>query len=484
MSLDAPHTLTTEQAALCDLDLVAQAAVVASGEVTSVELTEATLAAFALRDGQVNSVIWMDAAAALEQAQAMDALQRAGRPLGPLHGVPLAHKDMYYQAGKPSTCGSKIRRNFVPDHTATVIARLNAAGSFAIGGLNMAEFAQNPTGHNSHFGDCHNPWGYDYCTGGSSSGSGAAVAARMVAASLGSDTGGSIRLPAAICGVTGLKGTQTRVSRYGVMPLSFSCDNVGPLTRSARDAARLMHAIAGHDPKDPTSATEAVPDYEAALTGDIRDLRIGIPESWFMDDIDPDLEAAFHAATEVLVARGAILTPVTLPEMDAVAAYGAIVSRCEASTIHAQWMRDRPEDYSVHLSGRMYGGYAIPATHYIEALSQRGAILRSFCDGVFGACDVLLAPTLRWRTPTLEAASMEIGHAGAIETFLNVSINTRPFNYLGLPVLSVPCGFDDNGVPVGLQIAARPFAEALTLKVGDAFQRDTDWHARKPPFMV
>ncbi|MDT8262373.1 amidase, partial [Roseomonas sp. DSM 102946] len=230
--------------------------------------------------------------------------------------------DMYYKAGKLSTCGSAIRGDFRPDYTATVIERLEGAGAITMGGLNMAEFAQNPTGHNRHFGDCLNPWNGDYITGGSSSGSGAAVSARFAFMALGSDTGGSIRLPASACGVVGLKPTQTRVSRHGVMPLSFSCDNVGPLVRTVRDCARVMGVIAGHDPKDPTSAKEAVPDYEAALTGDLRGQRIGVAETWFLDGADPDILAAFDAAIEVLRGRGATVTRISLPVMEQVLTYG------------------------------------------------------------------------------------------------------------------------------------------------------------------
>lgn len=462
------------------LSVVEQAEGVARGETTSRALTEAALAAFELHNASINAAIWLEAEAALDAANALDAMQRAGRPLGPLHGVPMAHKDMYYQAGKPCTCGSAIRRDFVPDYTATVIERLHAAGSLTLGGLNMAEFAQNPTGHNAHYGDCHNPWHLDYCTGGSSSGSGAAVAARCVSAALGSDTGGSIRLPAAMCGVTGIKGTQTRVSRHGVMPLSFSADNVGPLARTARDCARIMTVISGYDPKDPTSATEMVPDYEAALTGDVRGLRIGVPINYFFDDIDTEVSAAFEGAMAVLVERGAVLVPVTLPLMADISAYGGIVSRCEGAAIHAQWMRERPQDYSVHLSARLYGGNAIPAALYLEALNRRGPILQAFATEVFGVCDVFAAPALRTKVPTIHETDIDSGVEGAIEAFMNVSINTRPANYLGLPSVSMPCGFDSNGLPIGALIHGRPFAEGRILKVADAYQRETDWHLRMP----
>jgi aspartyl-tRNA(Asn)/glutamyl-tRNA(Gln) amidotransferase subunit A len=465
---------------LADLSLVAAAHAVRRGETTAAALLEACLANLDAAETKVNATIWVDREGARRAAQTADAAVAAGGAVGRLHGLPLAHKDMYYQAGRRSTCGSAIRRDFVPDTTATVIGRMAAEGAYAYAGLNMAEFAQNPTGHNAHYGDCHNPWNLPYITGGSSSGSGAAVAARFTYAALGSDTGGSIRLPAAACGVTGLKPTQTRVSRAGVMPLSFSADNVGPLTRSARDCARVMSVIAGHDPLDPTSATEPVPDYEAALDGDLRGLRIGVPTTYFSEGADAPVLEAVEAAVAVLAARGATVVRLPLPLMDAVSAYGGIVSRVEGAAIHAQWMRERPADYAVHLSARLYGGNAIPATYYVEALSRRGPVLRAFAAEVFGQVDVLVTPTIKTCLPTLAATDIDRGPPGTEHRFMAVSANTRPFNYLGLPAISVPCGFDPNGCPIGLQIAGRPFAEARVMKVADAYQHDTDWHMRRP----
>ncbi len=451
----------------------------ARGEVTASALTAACLARIDALNPQLNATIRLDRAAALEAAAAADAARAKGAPLGKLAGVPMMHKDMYYRAGKVSTCGSKIRRDFVPSRTATVLERLDAAGAVDMGTLNMAEFAQNPTGHNAHFGDCHNPWGLAYCTGGSSSGSGAGVAARLFYAALGSDTGGSIRLPASICGVTGLKATQTRVSRHGVMPLSFSADNVGPLVRTARDAARFLAVTAGHDPKDATSAREAVPDYEAALDGSLQGLRVAVCESYFFDGIDAPVAAAFEAAMQVLRDRGATVVRVAAPSMAAVAAYTALVSRAEGATIHAQWMREYPQDYAVHLSARIYGGYALPAHYYIEALSRRGPLLRQFVAETLSGYDVVATPTVKTRVPTLAETSIDADPANWAR-FMGVSANTRPFNYLGLPTVSIPCGFDDRGLPIGLQLAARPFAEATVLKAADAFQQVTDWHRRVP----
>ena len=472
--------LAARASALTRLTLVQASEAVRKGEVTSVSLTQAALDAFAAGDRTINASIALDREEALETAEGLDRLRKAGRLLGVLHGVPLAHKDMYYRSGKLCTCGSKIRKSFRPTYTATAISRLENAGSITIGSLNMAEFAQNPTGHNAHFGDCHNPWHVDYCTGGSSSGSGAAVAARFIYGALGSDTGGSIRLPATMCGITGIKGTQTRVSRYGAMPLSFSADNVGPLARTARDCARLLGAIAGHDPHDPTSSTEPVPDYEASLDGDIRGVVIGVPTNFFFDGVDPEVQKALDAAMQVLEARGAKTLRLELPHMDAVNTYASVLSRVEGATIHAQWMRERPQDYSIHLGARLYAGYAIPGVYYLEALSRRGPILRAFGKDVFDKCHVFATPTIRMKVPTLAATDIDAGAPGAAKAFGAISANTRAINYLGLPSVSVPCGVDSNGLPIGFQIVGRPFGEARILKVADAHQRDTEWHERVP----
>lgn len=465
--------------ALTALSLTEAADAVAKGETTAVELTRAALDAISAGDERVNAFIWLECDQALETAAALDKAPMSQR--GKLHGVPLAHKDMYYKAGKLSTCGSKIRAAFRPSYTATVIERLEAQGSFSLGGLNMAEFAQNATGHNQHYGHCRNPWGLDYCPGGSSSGSGAAVAARFVYAALGSDTGGSIRLPASLCGVTGLKGTQTRVSRHGVMPLSFSADNVGPLARSARDCARIMTVIAGHDPKDATSSREPVPDYEASLDGELKGIRVGVPRNYFLDDADPEIAAAFEAMLDVLKGRGATLVPITIPQMDAVSTYGGVVSRVEGATIHAEWMRQRAQDYAIHLNSRLYASLGIPAVAYVEALSRRGPILREIASAVFAEVDVFVAPTIRCKAPTLLSTDVDSGTPGALDAFNALSLNTRPINYMGLPSVSAPCGLDSNGLPIGFQVQARPFGEGKALKVADAFQRDTHFHRERPP---
>ncbi len=463
-----------------ELSLTEVADAIKTGAVSAVQALESCLDAIGGHDGAVNATVWIDREGARSAAEAADRAVAAGDALGLLHGVPLAHKDMYYQAGKISGCGSMIRGQWVAPRTATALDRLHDAGSITFAGLNMAEFAQNPTGHNRHHGDCHNPWRLPYITGGSSSGSGAAVAARFAYGALGSDTGGSIRLPASACGVVGLKPTQTRVSRAGVMPLSFSADNVGPLTRTVRDCARMMRVIAGHDPADITSAHEPVPDYEAALTGDLRGMRIGLVTNPGLMGTDEPTVDGIAAAARVLAQRGAIIVPINLPVMDAVAAYGSVVSRCEGASIHARWMRERPQDYAIHLSARLYAGYAIPAVYYVEALSARGRLLRAFASEVFAQVDALILPTIPTVLPTLADTDVDHGPPGTETRFMAVSANTRPFNYLGVPALSVPCGLDPAGLPMGLQIIGRPFAEGRIMAIGDAYQRDTGWHRTLP----
>ena len=464
---------------LANLSLVEAAAAISSKQASAVEVLQACLAELDAHGAAVNATTWVDRDTALQAARTADATTG---PRGKLHGLPLAHKDMYYQAGRLATCGSKIRGDFRPDYTATVIDRMAAEGAYSFAGLNMAEFAMNGTGHNRHFGHCNNPWRLPYITGGSSSGSGAAVAARFAYAALGSDTGGSIRLPAAANGVSGIKPTQTRVSRYGVMPLSFSADNVGPLARTARDCARILSVIAGHDPMDPTSAQVAVPDYEAGLDGDLRGVKIGVPTNYFLDGADAPVQAAFDAAMAVLAGRGAEIVLITLPLMPEILTYGSVLSRVDGATIHAQWMRDHPQDYAIHINARMFASYAVPGVYYVEAQSRRGPILKAFAQDVFSKVHVLASPTIKVCLPTLAETDVDAGAPDAMAKSTAVVGNTRPFNYLGLPVVSVPCGFDPNGLPISLSLAAKPFAEAMALKVGDAYQRESDWHLRRPTF--
>lgn len=382
-----------------------------------------------------------------------------GSVSGPLAGIPLAHKDMFYRAGQVSNCGSKIRKGWVAGETSAALARLDAAGALDIGALNMSEFAYGPTGHNDHWGDCRNPWHPDRITGGSSSGSGAAVAARLVFGALGSDTGGSVRLPAAACGVTGLKTTWGRVPLDGAMPLSHSLDTIGPLARSAEDCGLLFAAIAG----------------EAAQPADNPIRSIALSSAWIEENAHPEIAAALLAAARRF---GAPLREIGPPPFDLLSAHCLTVMQAEASAQHAQWMRERQQDYSSAVRVRLEAGFAVPAARYLEVLRLRSAWLQRWRE-ILGEADFYLCPAIAVPVPTREETGPR-GGADAARRLGEVTRLTRWVNYLGVPALVMPCGFDSNGLPIALQLVGRPFAEELLLAAGHAFQRETDWHRRTP----
>lgn len=391
---------------------------------------------------------------------------------GPLSGMPLAHKDMFYRAGKVSNCGSKIRKGWIATETATVLERLDAAGALQLGTLNMSEFAYGPTGHNEHWGDCRNPWNPDYITGGSSSGSGAAVAARLVAGALGSDTGGSVRIPAAACGVTGLKTTWGRVSRHGAMALSHSLDTIGPLAGSAETCARILQVIAGFDAKDPISSREPVEDYVFKINKP--NLKIAVSTDWIQCHAEPEVAAAVLSAAKFFKAA-----EVEAPDFDTLSSHCITVMSSEASAQHARWMRERPADYSSSVRARLEAGFAVPAAAYLEVLRARAAWLERFCSTTLANADLYLLPAMICRVPTREQTGPK-GGTDMPRLLGEVTRLTRWVNYLGVPALVLPCGFDSRGLPIGLQLVARPFAEAALLAAGHSFQRETDWHGRIP----
>ena len=424
---------------------------------------------------------WQPAINAFIAIEAGEALAAAGKvsASGALAGAPLAHKDMFYRAGRIATCGSALRRDWRADTTAAALARLEAAGALTLGTLNMAEFAYGPTGHNDTFGHCRNPWNTDHLPGGSSSGSGAAVAARLVFGALGSDTGGSVRAPAGACGVTGLKVTWGRVSRAGVMPLSHTLDTVGPIAQTAEDCAILLSQIAGHDPADPISSREPVDDYIVALQGGAKGLRIGVPTRWITANCDASVADALSQALKVLQREGAILVDIEGPDIDALSDLQMIVMQPEASSLHANGLRHHRELYERGTRARLEPGFAIPATAYVDALRLRAAELDRFCAQTIAGVDVLATPVMAIGVPTLAGTGPGSGAAGG-KAIGDVTRCLRWVNYLGVPAIALPAGFDNAGLPVGLQLVSRPFTESLLLRLGHAFQRATDWHARRP----
>jgi aspartyl-tRNA(Asn)/glutamyl-tRNA(Gln) amidotransferase subunit A len=464
------------------LTLREAAAAIAQGQLHAEALVEACLDRVERLQPVLNCFISVTGEQARKRAREADAAVKAGRPLGPLHGVPLAHKDMFYRAGEICTCGSKIRRDFVPDHTATVLTRLDTAGAIEVGHLNMAEFAMGPTGHNDHYGRCHNPWNPDHITGGSSSGSGSAVAASLVFAALGSDTGGSVRLPAAACGIVGIKPTLGRVSRYGTMPLSHSLDCIGVLARSVGDCARLLTLIAGPDARDGATSQRPVPDYERGLddaghSGALAGLRIGVPNRYYFDGIDPEVADLIAQSRRVLEARGAKIVDVPVGDHGAINDLSNAVLWPEAADLHLPWLRERPQDYVKQGRSRLLVGLGVSSTLYAEVLRARGKLLDELLRETFSQCDVLHVPVLKRSVPS--AAEVDVGGGAAMQQTLGqIVANTRPFNFYGLPGLSVPIGLMRNGLPQAMQLVGRPFREDVLFRVGAAYEAATGPFAR------
>jgi aspartyl-tRNA(Asn)/glutamyl-tRNA(Gln) amidotransferase subunit A len=462
--------------ALLSLTEVAKA--IAQKRFSSREVTQSCLDRIARWQPHLNAFMAIEQDEALAAADQADASLAKGGHHGALHGVPLAHKDMYYDAGKVVTCGSKIRREFVATTTSTALQRLKDAGTVRLGSLQMAEFAYGPTGHNAHYGPVHNPFALDRITGGSSSGSGSAVAARLTFAALGSDTGGSVRMPAHFCGVTGLKTTWGRVSRAGAMPLSQSLDTVGPLARTAEDCALLLGLMAGADPEDPTVIAGPVPNFVAATREPIKGLTIGVPSAFYVDDLDSEVARILDDTLEVFKREGVKVVQVDLPDQRQLTAACQLVLAVEAAAFHKRWMIERSQDYGPQVLMRLQNGLAIPGVSYLEALRWRGPALASYLAAVAGV-DAVIAPVAPVAAPTI--AESDVGNSPDAEAVIQrLTRFTRPVNYLGLPSLSIPSGFTREGLPVGLQLIGRSFDEAVLLRIGAAFQRVTDFHARVP----
>jgi aspartyl-tRNA(Asn)/glutamyl-tRNA(Gln) amidotransferase subunit A len=466
----------SEDIALMSLTAVAKA--IAEKRISSHEVTRACLHRIAEWQPRLNAFMAVEAEAALRTAEGADAALAKGQNRGPLHGVPLAHKDMYYETGKVATCGSAIRRDFVAQTTSTALKRLKDAGSIRLGSLQMVEFAYGPTGHNTHYGAVKNPFNVAHITGGSSSGSGAAVAARLTYAALGSDTGGSIRMPAHFCGVTGLKTTYGRISRFGAMPLSQSLDTVGPLARTAEDCALLLSLMAGADPEDPTSSTEPVADYMAATAASIKGLKVGVPTSFYVDDLDAEVARALDETILILKREGADIVKVELPDQRQLTAACQLVLAVEAAAYHKRWLIERPQDYGPQVLMRLQNGLAIPGVSYLEVMRWRGPALAAHIAATSGV-DVVVTPVAPVPAPTI--AESDLGNDPTAEAVIQrLTRFTRPINYLGLPALAVPAGFTKSGLPIGMQFIGRSFDEATILTVGAAFQRASDFHAIVP----
>lgn len=471
-------------------------ALLQQGALTSVALTEAMLDRIVRLDDRVKAFLCLAPEWALEQAAEADRRRAAGQS-HPLLGVPLAIKDVICVQGLPATCGSRILENYVPPFSATVIEKLQTAGAVILGKTNTDEFAMGSSTENSAYFASHNPWDLDRVPGGSSGGSAAAVAAGLALGALGSDTGGSVRQPASYCGIVGIKPTYGRVSRWGLVAFASSLDQIGCLARDVADAALLLGAIAGYDPRDSTSINTPVPDYAAALGGGVQGVRIGVPREYFVEGMQPEVEQSVRSALATLAGRGAEIVEVSLPHTDYALPVYYLIAPAEASANLARYdgiryglsirsddlletyCQTRGQGFGPEVKRRiMLGTYALSAgyydAYYLKASKVRTLIRRDF-DRALAQCDVLVAPTV----PT---TAFRLGEKvdDPLQMYLQDVLTLGP-SLAGLPGLSMPCGLDEAGLPIGLQIIGNAFDEAMVLRVAHAYEQATEWHTRRPP---
>jgi aspartyl-tRNA(Asn)/glutamyl-tRNA(Gln) amidotransferase subunit A len=462
---------------LTDLSIAGAAAEVRSRRLSPVELTEAYLARVERLNPAINAYVTVTGERARADARrAADEIAKSG-PRGPLHGIPIALKDLCDTAGIRTTAGSKFFADHVPKADCAVARRLREAGSVLLGKLNTHEFAYGVTTDNPHFGTTRNPWDQSRIPGGSSGGSGAAIAASLAAGTIGTDTGGSIRIPAALCGAVGFKPTYGRVSKAGIFPLSFIFDHAGPITRTVEDAAIMLEAIAGYDPADPTSERVPVDRYTEALVRSAKGLRVGVPRRHFYERLDPEVCAALEAALGVLGSIGASVQDVELPSAEtAIMPLFALVL-AEAKHIHAERLRSRPQDFGADVAEIL--SRATPSgAELVAALDATYALTRVMREAL-GTVDVLATPTTP--IPAVTIGQQSVLTDGVEESPIFALIRfTAPFNATHLPALSLPCGFTRDGLPIGLQLAGRPFDESTVLAVGKAYEQATEWHRRRP----
>jgi aspartyl-tRNA(Asn)/glutamyl-tRNA(Gln) amidotransferase subunit A len=438
---------------------------------TTLEAVTHALDAAARWQPAINAFVSIERERALETAGILDASASASAS-----GIALAHKDMFDRRGQSSTCGSRFTQPMA-DRSATVIERLERAGTVSIGTLNMAEFALGPTGHNAVFGHCRNPWDRTRISGGSSSGPAAAVAAGIIAGSLGSDTGGSIRIPAACCGVVGLKATQGRISVAGAMPLAPSLDCIGPFARSAAECETLFRLIAGPDPRDPASRCQ--PDIESAAAVSIEAARLAFPREALLRDCDSEVAGALEEAVRHFAACGSKIVPAVLPDIARLHELANVIQQSEAAHVHTVRLEQNPDLYTPHIRERIEPGRRVTATAYLSAMAQRASLQSQFVAESLIDAHALVMPVIGLPVPTIEETD-EAALGGSSEIVGRMTRWTRWVNYLGLPALSIPCGRDRRGLPVGLQLIGRPFSETTLFAIARGFQASTDWHARRP----
>jgi aspartyl-tRNA(Asn)/glutamyl-tRNA(Gln) amidotransferase subunit A len=444
--------------------------------ISSLELVNDSLRRIATLDPKLKAFITVTSEWAQDQARQADQDLAAGRDRGPLQGIPIAVKDVFCTEGVRTTCGSKLFADHIPEHDAAVVERLRAAGAVIVGKTNMHELAYGVTSANPHFGTVRNPWGLDRIAGGSSGGSGAAVAAGMVPMAMGSDTGGSIRIPASFCGTVGLKPSFGRVSRYGVLPLDFSLDHMGPLTRCVRDAALTLNVLAGFDPRDESCSRHSVEPHLPSEPADIHGLRIGLPENFYFERISPAVADSVRRAARLAEEAGADIVSVRVPDVARLNTIGRIILLSEASATMERYLHRR-EDFGADVLALLDQGRLLPATDYLNAQRARRMLRQEF-QAVWKQVDCLLTPTTPTSAPKIGQSTIDID--GEEDVRIASTRLARGINVLGLPALSLPCGFDEAGLPLGLQIIGPSFREALILKVGAALEESLNLTQRQP----
>ena len=470
-----------ESLELCYMSVEELAPLIRGEQISPVEVTQAHLDRIAATEPGLNAFITLTKEQALADARKAEAEIRDGRYRGPLHGISLGLKDLYYTEGIVTTSGVRIYEDFVPNYDSTATRRLRDAGTILLGKLNLAPLAMSGRGENPFFGDALNPWDTRMVPGGSSSGSGVAAVSGQCTITMGSDTGGSIRIPASFCNLVGHKPTYGLVSRYGVSPLSWGLDHCGPMTRTVMDTAHAMNAIAGHDPNDPTSARVDVPDYAASARESIRGLRLGVPREFFEFPMESEVRSTVERAMAVLEELGAELIDVSWPNFYRAVTMGHLISISEASSIHSHLVETRGSEEVtriLHKFPRIEAGMMISAADYLEVLKLRRNYTQESHE-VMKDVDLLVGPTMPMTPFPLASAEVQLegqtfGAEKAIPTF------TRPFDLNGFPAVSVPCGFSESGLPIGLQIAAKPYQDHVALRAAYAYEQATEWHRRRP----
>ncbi|HEY2647438.1 MAG TPA: amidase [Candidatus Acidoferrales bacterium] len=460
------------------------AALLAKRKVSPVELTDAFLRRIERQNPALNAFLTVTADEALASARLAEKqlLRRSGSRLSnsPLLGIPIALKDNLCTRGIRTTGGSKILHDFIPLDDSTVARKLARSGAVALGKTNLNEFAYGITGSNAHYGPVHNPWALDRISGGSSSGSAAAIAAGLCAGSVGTDTGGSIRVPSALCGTVGLKPTFGRVSVYGVVPLSPSLDHVGPMARSVADLAILLGVIAGRDALDPSSSSKSVEDFRGALRKPIRKFRLGRPRELYWERLDPEVRRAAEDAVRDLEKLGAVVSEVSLPSLKESLTAATDISAAEIFHVHnaVGYFPSRASEYGESVRQRIAAGESVPAHRYLAGFDVRKRLLTEF-DAAFQTVDAIVAPTLPVAAPPIGAEFMQIdGEEFGVRPA--IVGHSRPANFTGLPAISVPCGFTREGLPIGLQLIGRAFDETTLLRIAHSYERANDWSARHP----